>query len=53
MSPRTVIEATTDLADGAGALPLIVVGGGIIGLAVARRALAEPGAGPVLVLDKE
>ena len=53
MSPRTVIEATTDLADGTETLPLIVVGAGIVGLAVARRALAEPGAGPVLVLDKE
>jgi (S)-2-hydroxyglutarate dehydrogenase len=53
MSPRTVIEPVPNLADGAGTRPLVVVGGGIVGLAVARRALADPGAGPVLVLDKE
>src|SRR5262245_7585519 len=42
---------------GAGVRParvsLLVVGGGTGGLAVARRALAEPDIGSVLVLEKE
>lgn len=34
-------------------VPLLVVGGGIVGLALARRALLEPGAGTVVVVEKE
>lgn len=34
-------------------IPLVIVGGGILGLALARRALQDPATGTVVVLEKE